>query len=86
MVGHSAGGWVATEASRPELQRKLRKDRGLEGGIIGIYYIGAFVVPVGESVASFSQPKDKPAEPPSYLQYYVSHFVIYGLMIKLNQP
>ncbi|KAJ2985676.1 hypothetical protein NUW58_g5408 [Xylaria curta] len=58
LVGHSSGGWVATETARPELQAKARKDQGLSGGIIGIFYIGAFIIPVGESVHSFFQPKD----------------------------
>ncbi|CAJ2503474.1 Uu.00g108680.m01.CDS01 [Anthostomella pinea] len=58
MVGHSSGGWVATEAARPEFQEKSRKERGLAGGVVGILYIGAFVIPVGESVHSFFQPKD----------------------------
>lgn len=39
---------------------------GLPGGIIGIFYECGFLVPVGESVHSFFQPKDgsKPVIPP----------------------
>ncbi|KAI1638390.1 alpha/beta-hydrolase [Biscogniauxia mediterranea] len=35
-----------------------RKASGLPGGIIGILYMGAFIIPVGESVHSLFQPKD----------------------------
>ncbi|KAI1387315.1 Alpha/beta hydrolase fold-1 [Hypoxylon trugodes] len=70
MIGHSAGGWVATEASRPELQERVRKEKGLRGGIIGIFYISAILVPVGESITSFSQPKDGPVEPPPGMKFY----------------
>ncbi|KXX77637.1 Pyrethroid hydrolase [Madurella mycetomatis] len=58
LVGHSSGGWVATQAAQHDLQADVRKSRGLDGGIIGILYVGAFVIPVGESVHSFFQPKD----------------------------
>lgn len=53
LVAHSAGGWVATEVPRPELQAKFRVSKGRAGGIIGIFYVGAFVIPVGESIHSF---------------------------------
>ncbi|KAI0110724.1 alpha/beta-hydrolase [Nemania sp. FL0031] len=70
IVGHSYGGWVATNAARPELQEKTRKTQGLAGGVIGIFYIGAFVIPVGESVHSFFQPKDGTFMVPSYLEFH----------------
>ncbi|KAI0205449.1 alpha/beta-hydrolase [Astrocystis sublimbata] len=70
IIGHSSGGWVATEAARPELQRKTRKDQGLTGGIIGILYIGAFIIPVGESVNSFFQPKDGSFVVPPFLEFH----------------
>lgn len=71
VVGHSSGGWVATEATRPELQAKTRKDQGLAGGVIGILYIGAFVIPVGESVHSFFQPKNGSFMVPPFLEFHV---------------
>tara|TARA_R110002003_G_scaffold124_22_gene11372 strand:+ start:4910 stop:5371 length:462 start_codon:yes stop_codon:yes gene_type:complete len=46
MLAHSAGGWVATQSAVPEFQEKVRKEKGLEGGIIGLFYFGAFVIPV----------------------------------------
>ncbi|KAI3328442.1 alpha/beta-hydrolase [Ustulina deusta] len=70
VVGHSSGGWVATEATRPELQAKTRKDQGLAGGVIGILYIGAFVIPVGESVHSFFQPKNGSFMVPPFLEFH----------------
>ncbi|KAI0971461.1 alpha/beta-hydrolase [Xylaria arbuscula] len=70
IIGHSSGGWVATEAARPELQAKKRKVEGLAGGIIGILYIGAFIIPVGESVHSFFQPKDGSFLVPPFVEFH----------------
>ncbi|KAI1395625.1 alpha/beta-hydrolase [Hypoxylon fuscum] len=70
VVAHSSGGWVATETARPELQAKARKDKGLAGGIIGILYMGAFIVPVGESIHSFFQPKDGTFMIPPFLKFH----------------
>ncbi|KAI1323413.1 alpha/beta-hydrolase [Xylariaceae sp. FL0255] len=70
IVGHSSGGWVATEVARPELQAKTRNQRGLTGGIIGIFYIGAFIIPIGESVHSFFQPKDGTFLVPPFLDFH----------------
>jgi len=72
LIGHSYGGWVATEAARPELQAKKRKREGVAGGIIGILYVGAFVIPVGESVQSFFQPKDGSFVQPHFMRFHVS--------------
>jgi hypothetical protein len=95
LVAHSSGGWVATQAARPELQAKVRKSKGLVGGnadlsislnfaarlltvgafstgIIGILYAGAFVVPVGESIHSFFQPKDGNFVTPPFMTFHVS--------------
>ncbi|AEO68384.1 uncharacterized protein THITE_2051219 [Thermothielavioides terrestris NRRL 8126] len=70
LVAHSSGGWVATQAARPELQAKVRKSKGLVGGIIGILYAGAFVVPVGESIHSFFQPKDGNFVTPPFMTFH----------------
>ncbi|OAG08677.1 uncharacterized protein CC84DRAFT_1174124 [Paraphaeosphaeria sporulosa] len=70
LIAHSAGGWAATQAAIPELQAKTRSGKGLSGGIIGIFYYGAFIIPVGESIHSFFQPKDAPAIVPSWLKYH----------------
>lgn len=71
LVAHSAGGWSATQAAIPELQAKTRSAEGLCGGIIGIFYYGAFIIPVGESINSFFQPKDTPPVVPPWMKYHV---------------
>jgi Alpha/beta hydrolase family len=73
LLGHSSGGFSANASAIPELQAKNRKAKGLSGGIIGIFYACALVIPVGESIHSFFQPKDgSPAVPPHFSKYYVS--------------
>lgn len=72
IIGHSSGGWVATQAARPDLQLEARKAEGKSGGIIGILYIGAFIIPVGESVNSFFQPKDGVFVTPPFMKFHVS--------------
>ncbi|KAH6662793.1 Alpha/beta hydrolase fold-1 [Halenospora varia] len=66
LLGHSSGGFTVTGAAVPEFQAKERKVKGEKGGIIGLFYACAFMVPVGESVHSFFQPKDgsSPVLPP----------------------
>ncbi|CAG8951328.1 hypothetical protein HYFRA_00008078 [Hymenoscyphus fraxineus] len=75
LLGHSSGGFTATASAVPELQAKNRKSHGASGGIIGIYYACGFIIPVGESVHSFFQPKD--GSPPIVPPYCVPHE--YGL-------
>ena len=58
LLAHSSGGWVATQAAIPELQRKTRQANGQEGGLVGLFYYAAFVIPVNESINSFFQHKD----------------------------
>ena len=73
LVGHSAGAFGATMVAIPELQAKTRKSKGASGGIIGIFYECGFLIPVGESVHSFFQPKDgSEAIIPPYCQFHVS--------------
>ena len=73
LVGHSAGGFTATLVAIPELQVKNRKAKGASGGIIGIFYYGAFLVPVGESVDSFFRPKNESEfTVPPYCHFHVS--------------
>jgi pimeloyl-ACP methyl ester carboxylesterase len=71
LVGHSSGGWVATQAAQPDLQVRIRKAKGLDGGILGILYVGGFVIPVGESVHSFFQPKDGNFVTPAFMTFHV---------------
>ncbi|KAE8323544.1 Alpha/beta hydrolase fold-1 [Aspergillus sergii] len=70
LVAHSSGGWVATQAAIPELQAKTRRSEGKTGGLIGIFYMGAFVVPVGESIHSFFQPKDGTTFVPPFMRFH----------------
>ncbi|KAI0141263.1 alpha/beta-hydrolase [Xylariaceae sp. FL1272] len=70
LIAHSSGGWVATEVARPDLQATTRKKQGLAGGVIGIFYIGAFIIPVGESVHTFFQPKDGSFVVPPFLEFH----------------
>lgn len=71
LLAHSSGGWVATQVARPELQFKVRKANGQSGGIIGIFYMGAFVIPMGESINSFFQPKDAAPVMPPFMEFHV---------------
>ncbi|KAJ4303909.1 hypothetical protein N0V88_001509 [Collariella sp. IMI 366227] len=72
LVGHSSGGWVATQAAQHHLQAKSRRAQGLglAGGVVGILYAGAFVIPVGESVNSFFQPKDGNFVTPPFMTFH----------------
>jgi pimeloyl-ACP methyl ester carboxylesterase len=72
LLGHSAGGWVATQAAQKELHAKERVKQELPGGIVGILYVGAFIIPVGESIHSFFQPKDGTAVVPPFMKFHVS--------------
>ncbi|KAI9172604.1 hypothetical protein HJFPF1_02111 [Paramyrothecium foliicola] len=70
LIAHSSGGWVATQAAQPDLQLKSRQAKELSGGIIGIFYMGAFVIPVGDSVSSFFQPKDGNFVTPPFMRFH----------------
>lgn len=80
LLGHSAGGWTATQAAKKEFHAKERSIQGLSGGIIGILYVGAFIIPVGESVNSFFQPKGSPAVVPPFMKFHVSSFLSHALI------
>jgi pimeloyl-ACP methyl ester carboxylesterase len=49
---HSYGGLVGIEAIPEELTRKSRQSRGLEGGVIHLFFFSAFVLAEGQSVLS----------------------------------
>lgn len=72
LIGHSSGAFTATMVAIPEFQVKARNAKGASGGIIGIFYECGFLIPVGESVHSFFQPKDgsEPVIPP-YCRFHV---------------
>ncbi|KAJ5267042.1 hypothetical protein N7478_009850 [Penicillium angulare] len=72
LVAHSSGGWVACEAAISARQAPVRKAQGQSGGVIGIFFVGAFIIPLGESIDSFFQPKDGLIVTPIWLQLYAS--------------
>ncbi|KAK8139376.1 alpha/beta-hydrolase [Apiospora sp. TS-2023a] len=47
---HSYGGLVGIEAIPVELSRQHRKSRGLEGGVVHLFFFSAFVLAEGQSV------------------------------------
>ena len=50
IIGHSMGGFAATQAASPEYYATSRAAKGFAGGIVGVFYYGAFLLPVGMSV------------------------------------
>lgn len=72
LAGHSSGGWVAAEAAQSARQAPVRKLRGQSGGVIGILFIGALIVPVGNSVHGFVQPTDGSLVIPPFMEFHVS--------------
>lgn len=77
LLGHSAGGWVATQAATRDLQANNRVQQNRPGGIIGVLYVGAFIVPVGESIHSFFQSKDGTAIVPPFMTFHVRSRYLY---------
>lgn len=51
-VLHSYGGVVGTEAIHESLGKKIRQENGLKGGVLGILYMAAFILPLGASLGS----------------------------------
>ncbi|KAK7738499.1 hypothetical protein SLS53_006018 [Cytospora paraplurivora] len=49
---HSYGGLVGQEAISEDLTLKNRQERGLPGGVTHLFYLVAFVMPKGQSVAT----------------------------------
>ncbi|KAL8728062.1 MAG: hypothetical protein Q9166_005662 [cf. Caloplaca sp. 2 TL-2023] len=75
LLGHSSGAFTATMVAVPELQAKSRKAHGDLGGIVGIFYECGFLIPVGDSVHSFFQPKDgSEAVIPPYCRFHKRGF------------
>ena len=71
LAGHSSGGWVAAEAAQSYRQAPVRLREGKTGGVIGIFFIGAFIVPQGQSVHSFFQPPGDKVVVPPFMQFHV---------------
>jgi pimeloyl-ACP methyl ester carboxylesterase len=72
LLGHSSGGWVATQTALKKLHAKRRAERKLTGVIIGIFYLDALVIPVGESIHSYFQPKYGTTVVPPFMTFHVS--------------
>ncbi|KAJ6087791.1 hypothetical protein N7467_006705 [Penicillium canescens] len=70
LAGHSSGGWVAAEAATSARQASVRAQEGNTGGIIGIFFIGAFIIPEGQSVHSFFQPADGRIIAPPFMRFH----------------
>ncbi|CAG8884212.1 unnamed protein product [Penicillium nalgiovense] len=70
LAGHSSGGWVAAEAAQYSRQAPVRAREGKMGGVIGIFFIGAFIVPQGQSVHSFFQPPDGKVVVPPFMRFH----------------
>ncbi|KAF1968842.1 hypothetical protein BU23DRAFT_572069 [Bimuria novae-zelandiae CBS 107.79] len=50
LVMHSYGGLVGAESVPEELTLNTRKAKGLNGGVMHLFYFAAFVMPLGQSV------------------------------------
>ncbi|PYI03138.1 alpha/beta-hydrolase [Aspergillus sclerotiicarbonarius CBS 121057] len=85
LLGHSSGGLVAAQAATPGLQYKSRQAKGQSGGVIGIFYVGAFVIPVGESVHTFFQPKEGPLVTPPFMRFHKHGFDGLGTVVEAHR-
>lgn len=50
VLAHSNGGFAGTQAAKAEYSAKQRAKDGRAGGVIGILYVSAFVLPLGVAV------------------------------------
>ncbi|KAJ6169077.1 hypothetical protein N7497_001920 [Penicillium chrysogenum] len=81
LAGHSSGGWVAAEAAQYSRQAPVRAKEGKMGGVIGIFFIGAFIVPQGQSVHSFFQPPDGKVVVPPFMRFHKHGISGLGTMV-----
>ena len=81
LIGHSSGTVTATASATPELQQKSRAAKGKKGGVVGIFYECGFLVPPGESLHSFFQPKDggEAVIPPFTVVHVSFSFMVFEL-------
>ncbi len=49
---HSYGGCVGTQAITEDLGKRQRAEQGLSGGVVRLFYICAFLLPMGNSLGS----------------------------------
>ncbi|EKV09934.1 alpha/beta-hydrolase [Penicillium digitatum] len=85
LAGHSSGGWVAAEAAQNSRQAPVRAREGTTGGVIGIFFIGAFIVPEGQSVHSFFQPPDGKIVTPPFMRFHKHGVHGLGTMVDPEQ-
>lgn len=52
VVAHSYGGIVATEALHAEFAKIARQEKGISGGVVHLVYMCAFLLPLGDSLAT----------------------------------
>ena len=50
LVAHSAGGWAVGEATKPELDVTTRKAKGEVGGLVGLFFMAAFMCLPGDGM------------------------------------
>lgn len=80
LIGHSYGGWVASQSALPRLQLQHRQSQGKSGGIFGILGFSAYLIPIGMSMGDFIQ---EPVPPWSRLYVSFSHIrVPVGILIR----
>ncbi|KAJ5738563.1 hypothetical protein N7493_001718 [Penicillium malachiteum] len=84
LVAHSSGGWAATQVAVLELQHKARQAQGQNGGLIGIFYYSAFVIPLNQSINSYFQPKDESVVIPPWLRFWKHGFA--GVATLVDAP
>jgi hypothetical protein len=69
VIAHSYGGWAASEAANQKLSRSQRMKLGKKGGLLGIFYVCAFPLPLGQSMLAYFEGTPLPA-----LAGHVSNF------------
>jgi pimeloyl-ACP methyl ester carboxylesterase len=52
VIMHSYGGVIGSNAVHKDLSKEARSANGLEGGVVYLVYLCAFVLPAGHSLAS----------------------------------
>lgn len=72
VVGHSYGGFVATQSASPELQHATRQKSGRPGGVIGILYLAGVVLPKGVDIDTYFTPHEDAKHLPPLVQLHVS--------------
>ena len=55
VVAHSYGGVPAAEAVTLAMTAKTRRSHGLKGGVIGMFFMNAYLIPAGKSIADWME-------------------------------